>query len=55
MGMHSPLLIGVSFGQVPGQVFTKKGLKEVKYEKYKSIPSACTAKNPDNQGFLIFY
>jgi hypothetical protein len=37
MGMHSPLLIGVSFGQVPGQVFTKKGLKEVKYEKYKSI------------------
>ena len=24
-------------GQVPGQVFTKFGLKEVKYEKYKSI------------------
>ena len=37
MGMRSPLLIGVSFGQVPGQVFTKNGLKEVKYEKNKSI------------------
>jgi hypothetical protein len=24
-------------GQVPGQVFIKLGLKEVKYEKYKSI------------------
>ena len=24
-------------GQVPGQVFTKNGLKEVNYEKYKSI------------------
>ena len=24
-------------GQVPGQVFTKKGLKEEKYEKYKSV------------------
>ena len=24
-------------GQVPGQVFNKNGLKQVKYEKYKSI------------------
>ena len=24
-------------GQVPGQVFTQNELKEVKYEKYKSI------------------
>ncbi len=24
-------------GQVPGQVFIKNGLKEVNYEKYKSI------------------
>jgi hypothetical protein len=24
-------------GQVPGQVFIKNGLKEVKYEKYKSV------------------
>ena len=24
-------------GQVPGQVFIKKGLKEVNYENYKSI------------------
>ena len=37
MGMRSPLLIGVSFGQVPGQVFTRNALKQVKYEKYKSI------------------
>ena len=37
MGMRSPLLIGVSFGQVPGQVFTKNGLKGVNYEKYKSV------------------
>ena len=30
-------------------------LNEVNDEKYRSIPSACTARNPDNQGFLIFY
>ena len=36
-------------------VSMKIGLKEVNDEKYRSIPSACTARNPDNQGFLIFY
>jgi hypothetical protein len=27
----------IFLGQVPGQVFNKNGLKEVNYEKYKSI------------------
>ena len=31
------------------------GLKEVNDEKYRSIPSSCTAINPNNQRFLIFY
>ena len=31
------------------------GLKEVNDEKYRSIPSSFTARNPDNQSFLIFY
>ena len=39
------LIIHFSFvkipGQVPGQVFTKKRLKEVNYEKYKSISIRC--------------
>jgi hypothetical protein len=35
--MKSEYLVLNYPGQVPGQVFTKNRLKEVNYEKYKSI------------------
>ncbi len=31
------ILNSLTSGQVRGKIFTKNGLKEVKYEKYKSI------------------